>query len=352
MECGKTSEAAAAAPPAAASETGVPAAAAVAAEGCDGSEGKKRDHCLDTLYLSETFELMLDRWQKLYKDFYDKKGGRYDLTKVPDLYDMVRYDALHNTHLDLDGMAELYDLAGHFENSVVPQEYGIDREDKRRIGSKMCHALLDKIKNDLCATIDGEKDKSYSLDHSHAEDIGINSLGRCVRTRLYFTSESHLHTLLNVLRFPKEGQPCPLSHDGMAKLDSIKELAYLTQVVIRLFENMQQPGMLRCEVCFSPGATHNPFVEKTSELAPYIILQKSLRSDIFLSCLDNAIAEGLPASAPDAAAAGGASNVEAPHHCRRSTEIVVSSSEMEATDSWEVADKGVPPPKPVKNKGK
>ena len=41
------------------------------------------------LYLSETFELMLDRWQKLYKDFYAKKEGRYDLTKVPDLYDMV-----------------------------------------------------------------------------------------------------------------------------------------------------------------------------------------------------------------------------------------------------------------------
>ena len=308
------------------------AAASASAEAGD-SEVKPRDHSLDALYLSETFELMLDRWQKLYKDFFDKKGGRYDLTKVPDLYDMVRYDALHNSHLDIDGMAELYDLAGHFENSVVPQEYGIDRGDKRRIGSKMCHALLDKIKNDLCATIDGEKDKSYSLDHSHAEDIGINSLGRCVRTRLYFTSESHLHTLLNVLRFPKDGEPCPLSQDGMAKLDSIKELAYLTQVVIRLFENMQQPGMLRCEVCFSPGATYNPFTEKTAELAPYIILQKSLRTDVFLSCLDNAIAEGLPVGAPDTAAS---ENSTEAHH-RRSTEIVVSSSEMEGTDSWEVA---------------
>ena len=54
-------------------------------------------------------------------------------------------------------MEELYELAGAFENSVVPQEYGIDRDDKRRIGSKMCHALLEKIKNDLCATMDGEK---------------------------------------------------------------------------------------------------------------------------------------------------------------------------------------------------
>ena len=31
----------------------------------------------------------------------------------------------------------------------------------------------------------------------------------------------------------------------MTKLESIKELAYLTQVVIRLFENVNQPGTNR-----------------------------------------------------------------------------------------------------------
>lgn len=140
-------------------------------------------------------------------------------------------------------MQELFELASAFENSVVPQEYGTDRDDKRRIGSKMCKALLEKIKYDLTITMASPihlinemdevisstlylpnrteqislfwtlflscfqdehlSDLGYHLDHSHAEDIGINSLGRCVRTRLYFTSESHLHTLLNVLRFPR-----------------------------------------------------------------------------------------------------------------------------------------------------
>ncbi len=181
---------------------------------------------------------IVDRWEKLYKDFYSAKLGLFDLSKVPDIYDAIRYEALHNSDLNLDGMRELYHLSMLFENSVVPQEYGIDRYDKRRIGSMMCHFLLEKIKGDLLVSSSDKHvvDMRYQLDSSHAEDLAINTLGRCVRTRLYFTSESHLHTLLNVLRYPGEGELCAIDKAGLDRLDNISELSYLTQVSLTILQ--------------------------------------------------------------------------------------------------------------------
>ena len=103
----------------------------------DASEESEAIECKE-LYLSETFSLMLDRYEKLNKDFKNKKTGLFDLTKVPDVYDMVRYDVLHNSHLGLHGMEELLRISRDFADVVVPQEYGISKEEKLSIGSKMC----------------------------------------------------------------------------------------------------------------------------------------------------------------------------------------------------------------------
>ena len=43
------------------------------------------------LYHSETLELMLQRWSKLERDFR-MKNGRYDISKIPDIYDCIKYD--------------------------------------------------------------------------------------------------------------------------------------------------------------------------------------------------------------------------------------------------------------------
>ena len=257
------------------------------------------------LYLGETYALMLDRWEKLNKDFFNKKSGMYDLSKVPDVYDMIRYDILHNSHVDLDGMKELYDGIRTFENTIVPQEYGSNEKEKCVIGSKVCGALLEKIKYDLTVSqSDTTHDMRYLLDHSHAEDLEINSLGRVVRTRLYFTSESHMHTLLNVLRHAGPNGKNAISKHGSEILENIPELSYLTQIVIRLFEDRMDPTKFRCEISLSPGATSDIFEDKSPVVAPYVTLNKSISCEELLDCLSNAILVGKELSLGDVENAG------------------------------------------------
>lgn len=103
----------------------------------------------------------------------------------------------------------------------------------------------------------------YMIDMAYSADLPINSMGRRIRTRLYFTSESHLHTMLNVLRFGGcDGQKSILSEHGLRVLNEAPEFCYLTQILIRLFEDprrdMDDPRRYRVEILFSPGATATP----------------------------------------------------------------------------------------------
>ena len=149
---------------------------------------------------------------------------------------------------------------------VVPQEYGSTIKEKRSVAVKMCGALLEKIKDDLIiARTDNEVDMRYMINMDYAADLNINTMGRRIRTRLYFTSESHLHTLLNVLRFfsnEKGSRHSLLSQKGNALVNETPELCYLTQIVMRLFEDTQKdindPRRFRVEILFSPGATATP----------------------------------------------------------------------------------------------
>lgn len=108
----------------------------------------------------------------------------------------------------------------------------------------------------MIARIDNEVDMRYLINMDYSSDLPIQSLGRRVRSRLYFTSESHLHSLLNVLRFPAI-VPSPLSVKGQGIIANASELCYLTQIVIRLFEDNHKPSddpkRFRVEILFSPG---------------------------------------------------------------------------------------------------
>jgi len=219
------------------------------------------------LYKGETLLELTERWKLLQNKLYDEEKDLFDLSRVPDVHDNVRFDMLHNPHLGLAStLSELYDLAKSMADCVVPQEYGTTLVEKRDIGCKMCGSLLEKIYEDLyIARTDDQVDMRYLINMDYSSDLPINSMGRRVRSRLYFTSESHLHSLLNVLRisaFKDDCVPSPLSGTGLKILSDASELCYLTQVVMRLFEDpakpMDDPKRYRVEIWFSPGATATP----------------------------------------------------------------------------------------------
>ncbi|XP_031808056.1 inositol hexakisphosphate and diphosphoinositol-pentakisphosphate kinase 1 isoform X5 [Sarcophilus harrisii] len=206
------------------------------------------------LYHSETLELMLQRWSKLERDFR-QKNGRFDISKIPDIYDCVKYDVQHNGSLGLHGTAELLRLSKALADVVIPQEYGISREEKLEIAVGFCLPLLRKIQLDLQRT---HEDESVNKLHP-LYSRGVLSPGRHVRTRLYFTSESHVHSLLSVFRYGgllDESQDAQWQR-ALAYLSAISELNYMTQIVIMLYEdNTQDPSSeerFHVELHFSPG---------------------------------------------------------------------------------------------------
>uniref|UniRef100_A0A672U421 Inositol hexakisphosphate and diphosphoinositol-pentakisphosphate kinase n=1 Tax=Strigops habroptila TaxID=2489341 RepID=A0A672U421_STRHB len=186
------------------------------------------------LYHSETLELMLQRWSKLERDFR-MKNGRYDISKIPDIYDCIKYDVQHNCALKLEGTAELFKLSKALADVIIPQEYGINKEEKLEIAIGFCLPLIKKIQLDLQRT---------------HEDESVNKL---------HPFESHVHSLLSIFRY---GGLLDENKDqqwkrAMDYLSAISELNYMTQIVIMLYEdNNKDPSSeerFHVELHFSPG---------------------------------------------------------------------------------------------------
>ncbi|XP_050976733.1 inositol hexakisphosphate and diphosphoinositol-pentakisphosphate kinase 2 isoform X9 [Labeo rohita] len=207
------------------------------------------------LYHSETLELMLRRWSKLEKDF-KMKNGRYNISKIPDIYDCIKYDVQHNSSLKLDNTMEIYRLSKALADIVIPQEYGISQAEKLDIAKGYCTPLIRKIRSDLQRTQDDDTVNKLHPVYSR----GVMSPERHVRTRLYFTSESHVHSLLSILRY---GALCDEARDeqwkrAMDYLKIVSELNYMTQIVIMLYEDPNKDpsseDRFHVELHFSPGA--------------------------------------------------------------------------------------------------
>ncbi|CAG7832693.1 unnamed protein product [Allacma fusca] len=213
------------------------------------------------LYHGESWDLMARRWGKLEKDFQAK--GNFDISKIPDIYDCIKYDIQHNSHgLAFDQAEELYMYAKNLADVVIPQEYGLTQLDKLAIAQGICAPLLRKIRTDLQRNIGEPADESVNrLDPRYSH--GVSSPGRHVRTRLYFTSESHIHSLLTMIRFGgivdknvTQNQDEQWNR-AMEYVSAVSELNYLTQIVIMLYEDptkdLFSEERFHVELHFSPG---------------------------------------------------------------------------------------------------
>ncbi|XP_076642092.1 inositol hexakisphosphate and diphosphoinositol-pentakisphosphate kinase isoform X15 [Halictus rubicundus] len=210
------------------------------------------------LYHGETWELMGRRWGKIEKDFCTK-NKRFDISKIPDIYDCIKYDLQHNNHtLQFEHAEELYIYSKYLADIVIPQEYGLTVQEKLTIGQGICTPLLKKIRADLQRNIEESGEETVNRlnpRYSH----GVSSPGRHVRTRLYFTSESHVHSLLTVLRY---GGLLDIVKDeqwrrAMEYVSMVSELNYMSQIVVMLYEDpTKDPSSeerFHVELHFSPG---------------------------------------------------------------------------------------------------
>ena len=188
---------------------------------------------------SESPVLFKERWERLFRDFCDVERSLFDPSKVPELYDSLKYDALHNrdfiecVFVDQNEqpdpkapLRELYKKAKMLADFVGPREYGISDHEKLELGFTTSLSLLKQLVNDF----------------EYARTVGHPY------TRFYFTKESHVHTLYNAVRL------CLAPNTF-----EIHELDYLTQITFEVYERFgfENSTEYTLRISFSPGA-HDP----------------------------------------------------------------------------------------------
>ncbi|ORX78854.1 hypothetical protein K493DRAFT_321145 [Basidiobolus meristosporus CBS 931.73] len=199
------------------------------------------EHIQTTWCCSETPGLFKERWEKIFQDICDPGYKNFNPSKVPELYDSLKYDALHNREFletifikeenrgEIEQIRELYRRAKVLFDIVAPQEFGITADEKMAIGSLTSIPLLNQIVSDLEDIRDGSNPSA----------------------RFYFTKESQLHTMLNVVF--GSGLPTKLTRKDLEELD------YLTQITFELYESNRDSDEGKeysLRVGFSPGAHH------------------------------------------------------------------------------------------------
>ena len=216
--------------------------------------------------------LIYKRYKKLRLDFYNKKTNKFDITKIPDIYDNIKYDIIHNKHILDKNSNLLYENLVSISNFLMTFEYGITIKEKIDIGIRIIKPLMNKIYKDLmwwnynnpyCESINDMKETNWSgLDQNSVDPSEIKSTWRHVKTRFYFTCASHMYALINLLVYGDNSFLLGNNKNTLYELRNIFDLDYCSHVVFRLYENFnvksEDSKRFRLEIFMSPGSSKDP----------------------------------------------------------------------------------------------
>ena len=241
----------------------------------------------------ENIILIYKRYVKLKNGFFNTKKNLFDISKIPDIYDNIKFDIIHNKDLMNDSSYELFEEVSLLADFVMPFEYGITKDEKLNIGLKIIKPLLKKIYSDLTNINPNsnlnknnieKEDKNWSgLDTTKVNENEIKTPERHVKSRFYFTCASHMYALLNIIGFGYNSFLTQKNKKSFEKLKKIFDLDYCSHIIFRLFENMntdlENPNRYRLEIIMSPGSNTDPREANEEHLinvSPWILINKDL----------------------------------------------------------------------------
>ena len=256
-------------------------------------EEENKDKIIDSnnnFYLFDCEEekviLIFKRYTKLHKEFYNTKTKKFDIGKIPNIYDNIKYDIMHNKSIINKDGYKLFNLVNKMACFLMPLEYGISIEEKYNIGIKLIKPLLTKIRNDLLFINNNDqlnnKNEDFLQENKYNE---INPNNKNVKTRFYFTSQSHLYALFNTIVY---GLNSFLVDDknNNNQIWKMFDLDYCSHIVFRLFENFNvkenDEKRYRIEIIISSGANKDPKLSDNEHMLsvnPWIVVNDHLTID-------------------------------------------------------------------------
>ena len=180
----------------------------------------------------------------------------------------------------------------------------------------ICNPLMRKMQSDLNHVLSNESsDINHRLDPRLSKHIVITP-SRHVRTRLYFTSESHIHCMINILRYGGlfgvrlAGciasvlvyctvynvytciHVCTWSQDnpeaqsnGWMKLSATPDLNFLSQIVLMLFEDETEPLDSPCRYYINLHIGSGVKARKLSMINSALFIGEEMHSPSFVKRL-------------------------------------------------------------------